>query len=233
MHGKDVLAVQKQLKVKGYDPGVLDGRYGPTTSHAVRIFQKTNRLAADGIYGPLTAKALTAQGATAKPAPKPAATVGKGRKALNEAVKHIGVKEQPPNSNHTPFGKWFGVDGVAWCAIFASYCFDVGAATVLGPGNNPARGFYPNGICYVPTLEAWLRTTGQWIGQAAPQPGDLAIFDWDGGVADHVGIVERYLGGGKFQSIEGNTAVGNDSDGGEVLRRDRYISQVHGFGRIR
>ena len=49
---------------------------------------------------------------------------------------------------------------------------------------------------------------------------------------DHIGIVEEYLGGGKFNAIEGNTSVGNDSNGGEVMRRLRYISQVDGFGRL-
>ena len=58
-------------------------------------------------------------------------------------------------------------------------------------------------------------------------------FNWDGGVPDHIGIVEKSLGGGQFQTVEGNTAVGNDSNGGEVMRRVRYLSQVDGFGRVR
>lgn len=231
MHGPDVANVQKRLKVKGYDPGIIDGRYGPTTSHAVRLFQKANRLQADGIYGPVTAKLLTASGSVAKPAPQPSSS-SKGVKALHEALKHLGVKEAPAQSNRTLFGHWFGVDGVSWCNIFTSYCFTLGAGVTLCKGFKGA-GCYPKGCAYVPTMEAWLRATGQWIGKAAPQPGDIAIFDWDGGVADHIGLVEFYQGGGKFTSIEGNTAVGNDSDGGEVMRRDRYLSQVHGFGRLR
>jgi peptidoglycan hydrolase-like protein with peptidoglycan-binding domain len=31
----------------------------------------------------------------------------------------IGVKENPPNSNDTPYGVQFGWNGVAWCSIFA------------------------------------------------------------------------------------------------------------------
>jgi cell wall-associated NlpC family hydrolase len=230
--GPDVLTLQKRLKGKGYDPGILDGRYGPTTSHAVRVFQKTHGLAVDGAYGPATAKALTA--ATVKPPAKPAAAAAtKGAKALAEALKHLGVKESPAGSNRQPFGVWFGVDGVAWCAIFTSSCFEIGAGVVLGKGLTAAAGGYPKGIAYVPTLEAWLRTTGQWIGRAAPQPGDIAIFNWDGGVADHVGIVKAYLGGGKFQTVEGNTGIGADSDGGQVMVRERVLGQVNGFGRIR
>lgn len=232
MWGPDVVNVQKRLKVKGYDPGIVDGRYGPTTSHAVRLFQKANRLQVDGIYGPKTAKLLTATGTKTKPPPAAPTAASKGLKALHEALKHLGVKESPASSNKTKFGVWFGVDGVPWCAIFMSYCFTIAAGVTLCKGFKGA-GVFPKGCAYVPTVEAWLRATGQWIGAAAPQPGDIAIYDWDGGVADHIGIVESYLGGGKFTAIEGNTSVGNDSDGGEVMRRDRYLSQVHGFGRLR
>jgi len=71
-----------------------------------------------------------------------------------------------------------------------------------------------------------------WVGKSQPLPGDIAIFNWDGALPDHIGIVEEYVGGGKFNCIEGNTAVGNDSNGGEVMRRLRYMSQVDGFGRV-
>jgi hypothetical protein len=93
-------------------------------------------------------------------------------------------------------------------------------------------GCSPNGCTYVPTTEAWLRATGMWKGRTTPLPGDIAIFNWDGGVPDHIGIVEKYLGGGQFQSVEGNTSLGNNSNGGEVMRRVRYLSQVDGFGRV-
>jgi cell wall-associated NlpC family hydrolase len=65
-----------------------------------------------------------------------------------------------------------------------------------------------------------------------PQPGDLVVFDWDGGVADHVGIVVRPLGGDRFATVEGNTGAGSDSDGGEVMRRERRLAQASGFGRL-
>jgi hypothetical protein len=49
-------------------------------------------------------------------------SVSPGRRALAEALRHVGVRESPPGSNRTMFGRWFGVDGVPWCAIFVSYC---------------------------------------------------------------------------------------------------------------
>jgi hypothetical protein len=154
-----------------------------------------------------------------------------GRLALQEALKHLGVTEEPPDSNRTPFGEWFGVDGVKWCNIFVSYCFAVGADYTICAGFNGA-GVYPAGCTYVPTTEAWLRATGMWVGRTSPLPGDIAIFNWDGGSPDHIGIVEQDVGGGRFTCIEGNTSVGNDSNGGAVMRRTRRVSQVDGFGRI-
>jgi Putative peptidoglycan binding domain/CHAP domain len=233
MHSEEIKQLQQRLQALGYNPGPVDGQYGVATSNAVKAFQKARHLQVDGVIGKDTRKALLS--AKAQQVVK---DVGKrramtpGQKALAEAAKYLGVKESPIGSNKTQFGKWFGVDGVAWCNIFVSYCFVHGAGKVIAKGFKGA-GCYPNGCTYVPTTEAWLRATGQWIGRAEPQPGDIAIFNWDGGVPDHIGIVEVYLGGGNFRSIEGNTAVGNDSNGGEVMRRDRKLSQVDGFGRVR
>jgi hypothetical protein len=235
MAGKDVHAVQQKLRDLGYSPGPIDGRYGVATFVAVRAFQKAKRLRVDGVVGDKTRAALAAvKPATHKIAtpPAPSRKPTPGVLALAEAVKHLGVKEKPRGSNRNPFGAWFGVNGVAWCNEFVSYAFSVGAGITICKGFKGA-GCYPKGCAYVPTTEAWLRATGQWIGRSEPQPGDIAIFNWDGGVPDHIGIVERYLGGGKFLTVEGNTAIGNDSNGGEVMRRERYISQVDGFGRVK
>jgi hypothetical protein len=71
------------------------------------------------------------------------------------------------------------------------------------------------------------------VGRTAPRPGDIAIYNWDrSGVPEHIGIVEADLGGGRFSAVVGNTAVGNDSNGGQVMRRERTLALVDGFGRI-
>lgn len=152
----------------------------------------------------------------------------RGRAALAEALRHVGVKESPPGSNRTMFGRWFGVDGVPWCAIFASYCFDVGAHTVLCRGW-PGAGVTKRGVAYVPTLAAWLRATGRVVEQA--RAGDIVVFDWDGGVPDHVGIVIR-VDGEQLQTVEGNTGATSASDGGEVMRRRRDLAHVAVIGRV-
>lgn len=60
------------------------------------------------------------------------------------------------------------------------------------------------------------------------KPGDVVFFDWGAtnsiGAIDHVGVVEKVLGGGRLQTIEGNT-------GDAVKRRVRSASVIAGYGR--
>ena len=54
MHGALVTALQKALKKRGFDPGVVDGVFGPHTEAAVRAFQLVERLVPDGEAGKTT-----------------------------------------------------------------------------------------------------------------------------------------------------------------------------------
>ena len=58
MSGTLVRRVQRALKEARFNPGRLDGLYGPHTVAAVFAFQKANRLVPDGVVGPQTAKKL-------------------------------------------------------------------------------------------------------------------------------------------------------------------------------
>jgi len=44
-------------------------------------------------------------------------------KIVEIARAEIGTKESPKNSNKTKYGKWFGLDGLAWCGMFVSWCY--------------------------------------------------------------------------------------------------------------
>ena len=49
------------LHAAGFDPGVIDGEFGPHTSSAVVAFQLSLGMLADGEVGPNTARALSVQ----------------------------------------------------------------------------------------------------------------------------------------------------------------------------
>ena len=54
----EVMTVQKKLKNWGYYDGAIDGIYGSATTAAVKYFQRSNGLTADGIVGSRTAEKL-------------------------------------------------------------------------------------------------------------------------------------------------------------------------------
>lgn len=60
LHGDDVVKTQQLLAANGYNPGKVDGWYGPITAQAVRAFQQDHGLAVDGVVGAATWGALWA-----------------------------------------------------------------------------------------------------------------------------------------------------------------------------
>jgi hypothetical protein len=58
-HGPQVRVLQRALASLGYSAGSIDSQYGAATKRALANFQQANKLAADGILGPVTLAALT------------------------------------------------------------------------------------------------------------------------------------------------------------------------------
>ncbi|HEY3446429.1 MAG TPA: glucosaminidase domain-containing protein [Myxococcales bacterium] len=58
--GLQVKDIQERLKTAGFDPGPVDGQFGPRTEAAVKKFQADKKLVVDGIVGPQTWGALDA-----------------------------------------------------------------------------------------------------------------------------------------------------------------------------
>ncbi len=56
--GDDVVALQRRLLELGFDPGRVDGVFGPDTDHALRDLQRNLGIPLDGLCGPVTFKAL-------------------------------------------------------------------------------------------------------------------------------------------------------------------------------
>ncbi len=57
--GAEVKDLQQRLSARGFDPGPVDGVFGPRTEQAVLAFQNCyGNLAPDGVFGPLSQAAL-------------------------------------------------------------------------------------------------------------------------------------------------------------------------------
>lgn len=134
---------------------------------------------------------------------------------LTIAKEELGTKESPANSNKVKYAEWYGLNGQPWCMMFVMWVFD--QAGVSLPTRTASCG----------ALMRAAQAAGNWV-TSGYKPGDVVIYDFPGGAAtDHCGIVES-VSDNYVTAIEGNTAVGNDSDGGEVMRRTRPMSQVVG-----
>ena len=143
--------------------------------------------------------------------------MSKSEEVLSIAKKQIGTKEFPANSNRTKYGKWYGLDGNPWCMMFVMWCFHQAEALAALPMKTASCG----------ALMRAAQKAGCWI-TSGYKPGDVLIFDFPGGAAtDHTGILVR-CSGSTVTAIEGNTSVGNDSDGGMVMQRIRKLSLVKG-----
>jgi hypothetical protein len=152
-----------------------------------------------------------------------AASVAKGTTvragALAKAKQQLGYVESPPGTNGNMFGSWYGMNYEPWCAMFVSYCFEhSGDSPSFAAGQRYA---------YVPYIVDDARNGRNGLSVTSdPMPGDLVCYDWGrDGWFDHIGIFEE---GTVFdwEAIEGNTAVGNDSNGGEVMRRVRSANDA-------
>lgn len=139
---------------------------------------------------------------------------------LDIARAELGTKESPAGSNRVKYntayyGREVSGPSYPWCVVFAWWCCDQAGVEL------PIR------TASCSALKAAAQSAGMWV-TGNYRPGDIVIYDWGkDGKPDHCGIIET-VGGSSVVAIEGNTAVGNDSNGGEVMRRTRTMSQIIG-----
>lgn len=188
----NVLDIQQRLTALGYNPGPLDGVWGPTTRKAVIAFQTAKKLSPDGVVGPKTLAALNA------------AATGGGVQAtplkvgepvwVQEGRRRLGLHESNPalKAFLKSDGKTLGdPERLPWCGDFVETCIRLALPDEILPANPY---FARN----------WLA-----VGVTCPEPvvGCIAVFE-RGPNAGHVGFVvgqdKTYLsilGGNQSNSV--------------------------------
>lgn len=147
---------------------------------------------------------------------------------LKVAVAELGTVETPPGSNRTPYGAWYGMNGVPWCAIWVDWCW-------VRSGGQDLRQLITPDWAYTPAGVAGFKRKGWWYPPSEAKPGDIVFFDFrpGGNTIDHVGIVEAVnVPNRSMVTLEGNTSDSNWGNGGQVLRRTRGFSIIPGVGRL-
>ena len=144
---------------------------------------------------------------------------------LDIARAELGTTESPAGSNNVMYNTaYYGrevYDGLwdtefPWCVVFLWWCFrQAGAAELFYGGSKTAS-------C------RQLLSYHKRQAVTDYQPGDIIFYNFHGKTtAEHVGICES-AGGSSIVTIEGNTGVGNDANGGAVMRRTRSLGQIVG-----
>ncbi|MEO3826794.1 peptidoglycan-binding protein [Actinomadura sp. B10D3] len=145
---------------------------------------------------------------------------------IAEARKSLGMSGRP-NTITKEYASRHGDEFLraSWCDMAITYwARHSGNAGAVLPGGDRA---------YTVWHAEDFKKAGRWhsgttanVNQA--KPGDIVFFDWGAtnsiGAIDHVGVVEKVLGGGRLQTIEGNT-------GDAVKRRVRDSGVIAGYGR--
>jgi hypothetical protein len=151
---------------------------------------------------------------------------------LRVVCSQLGAVEQGgphgDDGNITKYGAAYGLNGVAWCAIFVWWCFKQ-----VGLDLRVICSKYFAGV--VPAVSAWASEGHYRHGTLGIRPGDEAYFAFPGGDSiDHTGIVEKVDRDG-IHTIEGNTtpaAAVSDPNGGGVYRRLRPLYEFAGYARV-
>ena len=251
MSNSNVGKLQKALKKNGYYMGAINNTYGEVTAQAVYQaklylgYSKPTNFAGDLLMSYLTGAKKPGLLMRQRAALRKKHHRNMGFKTLAQAVTYLGVKEDPPNSNDCYFTRLWKMVGQPWCAMFYSTCSHNAGSKTFQIGKFEA---------YCPTIVQTAQLNQQGLSVThTPTSGCVVLYDWQhDGTSDHIGCYAEEadlrvlcpaalskaitafgkLGANDFWAIEGNTALDNDSNGGEVMLRKRNKSLVQVFVKV-
>lgn len=163
-------------------------------------------------------------------------------KVINVATKEVGYLEKKSNAwlssktknagsnNYTKYGKWFGMNGVFWCAIFISWIFN------KTYGKTKAKELLCGEFsASCETLRQQFIGKIRYVnGKTQPKKGYIIFFSGTRhSGANHIGIVTK-VADGRVYTIEGNTSGGSTvvDNGGGVATKSYPIGydKILGYG---
>ncbi len=195
MNQEEWKRIQRRLAKLGFNPGPIDGIRGRNTVSALKRFQESRGLVADGIVGPITHNALFG-GGTAGETP-----TFDERPWFDHGLQLIGLAEDPRSdvSNEAVVDLADALDidyrddDIPWCGLFVGHCM----ASALGDEPLPVN---PLGA------RNWLNF-GE---ECEPQVGAVLVFwrhrrvGWQGHVGFYHGEDSQHfhvLGGNQSNAV--------------------------------
>ena len=147
------------------------------------------------------------------------------KQIIDKALSYLGTYDGGNNNvifNTHYYGKAVSGGAYPWCCAFVWDIFRMcGASDIFNGGEKTA---------YCPTVLNWGKNNGLTVNKDNGQYGDIVLFDWNGdGIADHIGLIISNNADGSYTTVEGNTANSNYSNGGWVLKMQRYQWQIIGI----
>ncbi|MDO5785363.1 MAG: 3D domain-containing protein [Eubacteriales bacterium] len=187
-----VIPLGTRVYIEGWGERTAEDTGGAIKGKKIDIFVASNAEARK--YGVQYADVYKIETVTTSVSSGSAGGSAAGRKLVQIALAEEGYRET--GRDHTKYGKWFGMDGNYWCAMFVAWCANqAGISTSVIPKLASVSG-YMN----------WYKERGKFHTTGTgyrPQVGDLMIQKSAG--ASHIGIVVSSTASG-FTTIEGNSS---------------------------
>jgi peptidoglycan hydrolase-like protein with peptidoglycan-binding domain len=209
--GPAVSQLQTLLTTAGFSTRGIDGSFGAATQGALMSYQYSRGLPVDGVAGPQTWAALSANTPQVRTNP-----VGAGTNANLIAQRFLGqAQHQLQFSGQLPEDRWVpqNVD----CANFVSACLQMAGRLPASQHNNSVVGLKNNLLA-----DGWRE-----IPLSEAKPGDVACFDGPHGNYQHVELFDGW-NGSQPRYIGSNNTL---RDGTQAITHDTgaWAHRVHIF----